>query len=214
MRHRHRIWWEILKPSWRWGFLVPLGLIGTADTIREHFIIPDHPELYQTLAHFLPHWSWQTYGFIFAGVLLLLILESAYRAINWREELIEEIAVPEETLALLTKLHAEGVRSYQDSGLPVQKYFLNLEAWEAEVTGIIEAKFSASDLHQFKTYVYWGGTEYTLLNEPAESWMMETQKKRAYYTARLVALSELIKYGSSSFLGPKMKIAEIMEARK
>ncbi|MFZ0846003.1 MAG: hypothetical protein WAM62_09445, partial [Pseudolabrys sp.] len=115
MRKRHHVFWEILRPSWRWGVLVPLAILGSLATIRDDLVDPAKPELYR-LAHWLPAWPWYVWGFIFAVVFVFLILESAYRAINWRENLIEEMAAPEETLALLTKLHAEGGNHYRDTG--------------------------------------------------------------------------------------------------
>lgn len=213
MRHRRRIWLEIVRPSWRWGVLVPLGLVGTLDTLRDDVFVPDHPELYQ-LAHLLPHWSWQTYGLIFEAVFLILILESAYRAINWREELIEEMAAPEETLELLTKMHGEGLRRYRQTELTSQDYIENFKSWEAEVIEIIKKRCSVSELHGFTNYSNWHGGTYTLAEHPSEQWMTETERTRINFTDRICALSDLIKCGAGAFLGPKTKLLTVMESRK
>jgi hypothetical protein len=81
---RLSIWWEIVGPTWRWGVVIPVTILGAIGAVRDDLIAPQHPELFK-LVHWLPDWSWQTYSVCIAAVLLLFVLEGAYRAVAKRE---------------------------------------------------------------------------------------------------------------------------------
>lgn len=213
MSERHLIWWEILRPSWRWGVLVPLALLGSLATIRDDIINPGHPELFR-LAHWLPRLEWQTYAIVGSAVFVFLILESAYRAIKWREDLIIEIASVEETISKLVLLQEEDRRCYFDTNYPAERYIENLKQWEDRASKLISDKYSASELHSFKSYSFFNGGEYMLPDEIAVEWRTATEDQRKRSTARIMALDKIIQYGSGEFLGPKMKLAAILESRR
>jgi hypothetical protein len=66
--------------------LIPLAVIGAFDTIREDFIRPESPAF--KISYWLPGWTWRTYGLIGCIFMIMLILESAYRAIKKRDDLM------------------------------------------------------------------------------------------------------------------------------
>jgi hypothetical protein len=58
--------------------------------IRDEIVTPEHPELYKVV-RWLPNWRWQTYALGVLFVFLVIVLESAYRAIVKRESGLEAL---------------------------------------------------------------------------------------------------------------------------
>jgi hypothetical protein len=209
MVSRLHIWREILNPAWRWSVLIPVAALGAIATVRDELIQPEKPELFR-LARYLPTWPWYVYALIGAAIVVVLILESAYRVVRKREIILQEIATTESTLTQLSRLHAEGRRRYNDTASPPQVYVRNLELWEEDVTRILQEKYFASELHFFRSYG--SGATYKIYGASQE-WLVATLDKRTLYTARIDALNHIVQDGGNHFLGPKMKLAEMMGAK-
>ena len=80
-----QIWWEILvRPTWYWLIFVPLAILGMFQTVRDEFFSSDIQEKYKLLKA-IPHFSVAWYMAIALGLILIIVLESAYRSIIKRE---------------------------------------------------------------------------------------------------------------------------------
>jgi hypothetical protein len=205
---RLKIWWEVLaRPTWTWAVTAPLFILGAFSYVRDEFLSADTAARYK-LPSLLPAIAWYWWALLFLVAVICILLESGYRIVRKRETIILEIAAIEATLTQMSKLHAEGRRLYNDTASPIPTYVNNLENWEARVAQVIQEKFSAAELHFFRSYG--SGVTYMIPGAPQE-WLVTTLQTRMLYTARIGALNQVIQNGGNHFLGPKMKLAEMLE---
>lgn len=88
MESRWHIWRAILgRPAWRWLVLIPLGLLGTFQALREEFLSSEHQAKLRLL-NFIPHWPWWVWFTLFLIALVFIILESAYQLIKAKQQLL------------------------------------------------------------------------------------------------------------------------------
>jgi hypothetical protein len=88
---RFQIWTELmLRPTWRWLLLAPLAVLGTLQTVRDETLPPATAEKYR-LDRWLPNWPWEWYAIIALGILIFVILESAYRAVQKERSLNSQL---------------------------------------------------------------------------------------------------------------------------
>jgi hypothetical protein len=73
--------------AWRWLVILPVGLLGALQALRDEFLdAPTQEKLrVKHLLSFLPDWPWERWALGFAAMLILFILEAAYR-LNIRSE--------------------------------------------------------------------------------------------------------------------------------
>jgi len=92
---RWTAWWEVLAlPTWRWVVLIPIALFGTAQLVRDEFLSPETAEKYK-VPKLLADVSWHWWIVILLVSILIILMESSYRAIRRRES---SIAVLDERL--------------------------------------------------------------------------------------------------------------------
>jgi hypothetical protein len=185
--------------------LIPLAIIGAISTVREDLIGSENP-IYR-VAYWLPGWQWQTYALIWAILMIALILESSYRAIKKRDDLMHGVFAPEKTIARLIELQDEGMRVYYDTNHAPNEYINNLEQWEATVANVIRENYSEAELHSFNSYIFASGGEYTL-DAVSDDWKAATHSQRVKCTSRIMAINRTIDSGSMQFFGPRRKLAE------
>jgi|SRR6266496_1751998 len=88
---RRSIWWELLaRPTWYWLVTVPLAIFGTLTFLRDEFLAPDRAEKYK-LPKFLPDISWHWWIVALLALILVIFMESAYRAITRREAAMADL---------------------------------------------------------------------------------------------------------------------------
>jgi hypothetical protein len=78
---RLSVWVPVLRPGWRWLFVLPTTFFGTCTLIRDEFLPIDHQAELGTRSMLsnLPQWAWQTWALITAIIIVFFILEGAYR---------------------------------------------------------------------------------------------------------------------------------------
>jgi hypothetical protein len=81
---RRKIWWEILHPTWGWLVLTPFAILSAVQAVRDEYLAPEVAAHYR-LPEILPKWEWERWALVTATLLVVLLLESAYRAIRKRE---------------------------------------------------------------------------------------------------------------------------------
>jgi hypothetical protein len=207
MPSRLRIWREIALPLWRWVVLIPFAVLGLWDTIRDDLIGSTNPIFH--LGYWLPEWPWYCWTLIIAGLSIVIVLEGAYRAIAKRDDLLIGIFSPEKIIAQLVELQQKGLRIYKNVDCTPQAYIENLKRWEADVEKILTENFSVSELHTFQTRGFYNGGQYAV--SASKEWLETTEEQRIHTSARIWALHHIIEYGSSEFMGPRLKAAQWLE---
>jgi hypothetical protein len=210
-RGRLHVWREVTHPFWRWCVLIPFAILGFLDTIRDDLVGSQNPIFH--LGYWLPGWPWHYWALVIAILTIAMLLEGAYQAIKRRDDLLFGMMEPEGALAELARMQSEGRRLYNETNQAPQDYISKLQQWENEVADFISKHYSVSELHTFRSSTFFNGGEYTLPDGVPREWLEATQHQRIVCTARLVALDEIIRYGSSEFFGPRLKLAEWMEKR-
>jgi hypothetical protein len=152
---------------------------------------------------------------IFAALAFLGAWFAAYSV--WRVErqkivdlktMTAEIFQPEKMIQELVELQKQGLEIYKDTNHSEDAYKANLLRWESEVEKVLQANFSVSELHSFRNLPFYNGAQYGLPSDVPKEWREATEKQRILTSARIWALDHVIKYGSSQFFGPRLKLAE------
>jgi hypothetical protein len=85
MKLRMRIWWEILvRPAWRWLILIPIGVLGYFQSVRDEFFSASDQAKYKILK-VIPNISIEWFAVLILALVLIVVLESGYRSIIKRE---------------------------------------------------------------------------------------------------------------------------------
>lgn len=126
---------------------------------------------------------------------------------------VTELFEAEQTIQRLVALQSRGLEIYKSTNQTPEAYIVSLKQWEVEVEQILSENFSISELHSFRTRGFYNGGQYALPVEIPQEWMQTTEKQRIDTSARISALNHIIEYGSSNFLGPRLRLAEWMEKR-
>jgi hypothetical protein len=151
LRERFKIWWELLKPGWKWLVLAPLTLLGIIGTIRDQLIAPEHPWL--KLVYWLPHWTWSTYLLLIVFGWFVLVLEGSYQAIKKRDNQLHDRHKKKEKRLALAGFLEQGQRledRYDIFGCaPATEA---VDKWNQSIEKYLIAEFDISYVARFRNY--------------------------------------------------------------